>query len=109
MLEVNDLLLVCTFTLVISGCFAVIGAVCSTWWLNQQMLTGKYSALSARGVEARIQKAERMEMAMGEAMQRLQAKEDPKKVLTEVGMKYPDVAFQIAKKGLKLAQNGELA
>lgn len=104
MLELNDILLLLGCEVVISGLFAVITTVALGWWYGERLLSLKMGGLSPKGVAERVNRAERQEAAMIEFAQGMQVQgAKPEDVLKAVGLKYPDVAMQLIKKGMKMA------
>jgi len=55
---------------------------------------------SSKGVEARREKEERWQSLAVEAITAFKAGKPPEEILKEVGPKYPDLALELAKKGL---------
>jgi len=102
------MLLLAGFCAVVSGAFSFF------WrWLMDARRDGRLSALeddvdrldmtlrSAKGVQARQDKAERMEMMMAEAIQMQKDGKQPKEILAALVPKYPDVAVSLGKKLFK--------
>lgn len=111
MLEMNDLLLLGLFNVVISAVICVLMAIIIMQLRDRRlnMLEEEIYSLTQKvsgsiGNAAKAEKAERMQMAMLEAGKIMQdpAITDKKAAIMQLAGKYPDVALGLAKKYIGL-------
>lgn len=111
MLEVNDLVLIAGFCVVIQAVFSGIVWVAMGMLrdfrikrLEDEVEEINLRILSSQGNAKKAEKAEMMQMAMLEAAAIMKNPEikDKQAALIQVGLKYPSVALDLLSKGLKM-------
>jgi hypothetical protein len=112
-MELNDLMLILGLNCVLSGVFSVMFAFI-VGYVKDNSLSRRMTEVehdfdklvdtmnSKSGVSAKAEKKERTQMAMAEAMVLFQSGKPKEDIFKELLAKYPDVAMDMAAKGIKL-------
>jgi hypothetical protein len=112
-MELNDLLLLLACNTLISGLLTLIFALVMSYFrdlsltrrmtiLEQEMDEFVQVQSGRLGASVKAEKKERTQMAMAEAMVLFQSGKPKEEIFKELLAKYPDVAMDLAAKGIKL-------
>jgi len=70
--------------------------------LDEELYSYQQKERNTKGIQVKQEKAERMQAVMLEFAAAMKAGRPPQEILQELASKYPDVAMELVKKGIKL-------